>query len=51
MLKIIFDKVNPNTFICVMKHKKFFQSTNVGDHNGCVAKLLDNMGVNYKEIL
>ena len=51
MLKIIFDRVNPNTTVGVMKHKKFLQTAHVGDHDACVTKLLDNMALNYKKIL
>ena len=51
MLKIIFDKVNPNTTVGVMKHKKYLQNTHIKDHEGCVTKLLDNMAFHYKKSL
>ena len=47
MLKIIFSKVNPNT----IKFKKMLQMANADKHNGCMAKLLDNVAVDYLKII
>ena len=51
MLKLIFDKINPDTCVGVEKFKRWIQSAHIADYEGDVIKLLNGMASDYKNII